>query len=99
FKGRLIQIEQREADEGVIVEEPVDGRLAFAMTAQQDFARVVPQVTAQEIYSVAGGLGITRFGQDLRAFSEGRNHQSIPRRQDLVVAQWTRPGRANLKQS
>ena len=43
IEAGLVKIEQRVDEERVVVEEPVDRRIAVAMTAQQHAARRVPQ--------------------------------------------------------
>ncbi len=95
---RFVEIEQRLNEQRVIVEECRDCGVAVAVSAQQ---LAVPQymLVEDEFRRAPRRLRIARLVQEPRRLGEGRNHQAVPCRENLVVEMRPRPLGARLQQA
>src|SRR4029077_8881882 len=81
----FIQIEQCGNEERIVIEEAVNGGLAFAKAALQSAVSRIVHAGEDELSSSLGGGKIARLVQNLGGLGEGRDHMGVPGRENLVV--------------
>ncbi len=97
-EGGFIQIDQCADQRRVIVQESLDGRLAFAIPPQKRRVSLTPQMPIENIPGIARRLCIAGLVKYLGSLGERRNHHAVPAAEDFVVEMRTRPPRANFEQ-
>src|SRR5207248_7606380 len=97
-KCRLIKIEQALHEKGIIVEHAVNGGLPVTIAAQQT-AIVPAHGRKDKVRGAARSFGITRVSENGPGLCERRNHEPVPRGQNLVVPVRTRSSLPSLKKN
>ena len=92
--GRLEQIEERGDGEGVVLEiTVVPGRTA-EVTAQEP--AIDAKVREKELRCALGDGDVSFILEDESGLGVGRDHESVPGGQDLLVAEWLGASRTRL---
>src|ERR1700722_9822545 len=81
------QIQQSLAKEGVVIEITVELGLALPPRAQKQIAS--GQLFENEISGIFRSLQVLLILQNAITVDQGRNHQTVPAGENLLVAPWT----------
>ena len=85
LKGRFVEIEETLDQEGVILSKPGLQHLPTAPTATEFTGAGITQMYFDEISRLHGSLDILHLSQSRTGTGKGRNHQTIPSTEDLVI--------------